>query len=448
MKLRSLSTTLWGLMCQRRGRPSTRGKGQTTRLFAAMHQRDRNPLLCNKRSKTTQQELFYSSSEAITTDEEARSPSEASTNRPYFRIYYNDVYEVHLPPRHRFPMQKYAQVRKQLQSWISQSPPEEQESVQCGTSQISITRSSPTLFLHSQILSLPFILSEFVVSPLPTIEELETTHSPNYIKRFMEGNQTEKEQRNVGFPWSPEGVKRATSTVGGTMAAACSVCEELERQKLHASGLELAPWAAHVAGGTHHAFWDYGEGFSVFSDIAVAANVVLQRYPQLIKKILIVDLDVHQGNGNAVLFQDRPEVTTVSIQCQGNYFSKKQTSDLDIELPIRCNDATYLATVHHWLRRIEKLNGSDHFDLIFFQAGIDILEDDRLGKMNVSLDGVRRRNDLVYEFAHRLNVPLVICMGGGYPRNTDNWKPIIDAHTNVYFQAYQYLAKLAREKAK
>ena len=288
--------------------------------------------------------------------------------------------------------------------------------------------------------------ADFVVSPLPTVKELETTHSPDYIQRFLSGDQTERENRNVGFPWSVEGVKRATSTVGGTMAAACSVCEELERRRLAHGGWEMAPWAAHVAGGTHHAFWDYGEGFSVFSDIAVAANVVLQRYPHIVKQILILDLDVHQGNGNAVLFQGRKEVTTVSIHCEGNYFSEKQTSDLDIELPIGCNDGTYLTTLNHWLKRIEKLTGPDHFDLIFFQAGVDILEEDRLGRMNLSADGVRRRNELVYDFVKRLNVPLVICMGGGYPRNADNWTPIIDAHTNVYFQAYQYLAQFSQKK--
>jgi acetoin utilization deacetylase AcuC-like enzyme len=158
------------------------------------------------------------------------------------------------------------------------------------------------------------------------------------------------------------------------MAAACNVCDVWRIQKKRG----LAPWGgAHVAGGTHHAFYDYGEGFSVFSDIAVAANVVLQRYyPDIVKKILIVDLDVHQGNGNAVLFQGRPEVVTFSIQCEANYFSEKQTSDLDIGLPVGCNDGTYLSTLNHWLNRILREGGP--FDLIFFQAGVDVLEADRL----------------------------------------------------------------------
>jgi acetoin utilization deacetylase AcuC-like enzyme len=275
---------------------------------------------------------------------------------------------------------------------------------------------------------------------LATFEELATTHSEEYIQRFLEGDQTEKEQRNVGFPWSQQGVERALSSVGGTSSAACDICDVWKAQRKQG----LAPWGAHIAGGTHHAFYDRGEGFSVFSDIAVAANIILQRYPDTIQNILIVDLDVHQGNGNAVLFQDRPEVATFSIQCEGNYFSEKEKSDLDVELPIGCNDQTYLATLNHWLNRIQREKGDD-FDLIFFQAGVDVLEDDRLGRMSLSQKGVQRRNELVFQFARSLNVPLVICMGGGYPR-TEDWTPIIEAHANVYFQAHRFLGSLTIKK--
>jgi acetoin utilization deacetylase AcuC-like enzyme len=157
-----------------------------------------------------------------------------------------------------------------------------------------------------------------------------------------------------------------------------------------------------------------------------------------------MDLDVHQGNGNAVLFQGRPEVVTFSIQCEANYFSEKQTSDLDIELPVRCNDGTYLSTLNHWSNCIPR--EGNPFDLIFFQAGVDVLEaDDRLGRMSLSADGVKRRNRLVYDFARKLNVPLVICMGGGCPR-TDDWTPIFHAHANVYFGAHQYLARPAKDE--
>ncbi|KAL3916164.1 MAG: hypothetical protein SGILL_005304 [Bacillariaceae sp.] len=315
---------------------------------------------------------------------------------------------------------------------------------------------------------------EFLVSPLATKEELLTTHDGAYIQRFLDGDMTAEEQRNVGFPWSPEGVDRALSSVGGTVAAACYVCEQQQedivkrrRQRQDNSSNDPAAaelsakeeqerllppsssssWAAHVAGGTHHAFRDYGEGFSVFSDIAVAANVVLQRYPSVVKNVLIVDLDVHQGNGNAVLFQNQENVFTFSVHCSGNYFSDKQDSDLDIELPIGCNDSTYLITLHHWLKKFQQQHEAGNFDvdLILFQAGVDILKSDRLGRMDLSPEGVRRRNELVYQFADNLQVPLVVTMGGGYPNKIgadgkgEGWDEIIGTHANVYIQAYEYL---------
>lgn len=179
------------------------------------------------------------------------------------------------------------------------------------------------------------------------------------------------------------------------------------------------------------------------SDIAVAANVLLDKFPS-IKRILIIDLDVHQGNGNAVLFQGDDRVQTFSMHCAGNFFSKKEKSDLDVELPIGCDDSTYLGTLSHWLRRIEEHEFSNtspsqkKFDFIFFQSGVDILKEDRLGKLEVTKEGVSTRNRMVFDFAQRLGCPLVICMGGGYPR--DDWEPIIEAHTDVYWEAYKYLS--------
>lgn len=364
-------------------------------------------------------------------------------HRPFFRIYYNDVYEVPLPPNHRFPMEKYRKVRLMLQEWLQQENDNAAVVVDC----------------------------DFCVSPLATVQELTTTHSPAYVQRFLSGQQSEAEQRNVGFPWSPQGVNRALSSVGGTVAAACDVCEkwqvmkrEMKNQQQHqkqennydthprnsslaSTAMQLpAPWAAHVAGGTHHAFEDYGEGFCVFSDMAVAANVVRRRYPNLIRRILFVDLDVHQGNGNAVLFQNDPHVFTFSLHCSANYFSAKQKSSLDIELPLHCDDQTYLTTLRYWLKQFLKQQqqmmteqGSPYFDLIFFQAGVDIIKQDRLGRMHVSEAGVQRRNELVFSWAHDMNVPLVITMGGGYPANKDDWSPILQSHASVYFQAHQFL---------
>lgn len=141
---------------------------------------------------------------------------------------------------------------------------------------------------------------------------------------------------------------------------------------------------------------------------------------------------VHQGNGNAVLFKDEKRVFTFSIHCKGNYFSAKEQSDLDIELPIGCNDETYLGTLNHWLKRIK--NEAGKFDLIFYQAGVDIIASDRLGRMDITSLGLHKRNKMVYNFALEGGIPLIITMGGGYPRK--DWEPILSAHTDVYIDAF------------
>lgn len=360
------------------------------------------------------------STQVATAESSGREAPGPKSMVPYFPIYYNDVYEVKLPKNHRFPMEKYRQVREMVQQRVSTA---QRSRLKC----------------------------EFRVSPLATVEELGTTHCSSYVDRFLRGDLTELELRNIGFPWSESGVKRALSSVGGTIAAASAVCEALrerqrsldqgrEDQKVAVQSADLPlVWAAHVAGGTHHAFKDRGEGFCIFSDIAVASNVVLLRYPDVVRRILIVDLDVHQGNGNAVLFQGRDDVLTFSMHCKANYFSKKEKSDLDVELPAGCTDQTYLATLNHWLGRIKREGGN--YDLIFFQAGVDVIAEDRLGCMSLSSDGVRQRNEMVFDFAREMDTSLVITMGGGYPQN--DWATILEAHANVYFQAHQYVSRFA-----
>lgn len=340
-------------------------------------------------------------------------------------IYYNDVYEVKLPPKHRFPMEKYRQVRDIVQSFI------------IGTNN---NDNNNTAQKNSEAL-----LCQLKESPLAQVDELTTTHCPLYVQRFLSGQQNERELRNVGFPWSEAGVARALSSVGGTVAAAMDVCSAVRhRRTLKQSSSDQqekngVSWGAHIAGGTHHAFFDRGEGFCVFSDIAVAANVILEEFPDIIRRVLIIDLDVHQGNGNAKLFTDRDDVVTFSMHCRENYFSPKEISDLDIELPTECNDDTYLQTLQHWLKRI--FSESMPFDLIFFQAGVDILADDRLGRMSLSREGIKRRNDIVFDYAYKLSIPLVITMGGGYPRK--EWAPILEAHSDVYIGAYEFLLNRA-----
>jgi acetoin utilization deacetylase AcuC-like enzyme len=358
---------------------------------------------------------------------------------PWFRIYYNDVYRVDLPPNHRFPMEKYRLVREMLQAKIFQSEEDDPPSNDDNDS------SNPSGGEGGK----RRVECEFLVSPLATVDELTTTHDPRYVDRFVRGLQSPEEVRAVGFPWSPRGVDRALSSTGGTVAAARGAVEETLRRRQEERPPRGPPpppcWAAHVAGGTHHAFRDRGEGFCVFSDIAVAANVVRRRYGEQVRRILVVDLDVHQGNGNAALFRDRPDVFTFSMHCSSNYFSPPEESDVDVELPPGCGDDAYLATLRRWLRHLRKEHDDgQNFDLVFYQAGVDVLECDRLGQLSLSPKGAEERNRLVYDFCLGLGAPLVITMGGGYPRHQDEWGPILEAHCGVYWQAHQALARAAK----
>lgn len=213
-------------------------------------------------------------------------PIQSNPQYEALKLFYNDVYEVPLPQNHRFPMAKYRMVRELLQQ-----------------DQVSDRIA-------------------FSVSPIATVEELGTTHCLNYVSRFVEGRLSELEVRRVGFPWSEAHVRRSLSSVGGTVAATRHVLSSQNRLL-----------AGHLAGGTHHAFFAHGEGFCVFSDIAVAANIALREFSDRVRSILIIDLDVHQGNGNAVLFQHDARVFTFSMHCKENLFSARQTSCLDVDLP-------------------------------------------------------------------------------------------------------------------
>jgi acetoin utilization deacetylase AcuC-like enzyme len=279
-------------------------------------------------------------------------------------LFYNDVYEVALPPTHKFPMQKYRAVRELLQHENSNNP---------------------------QI--------RFSVSPRATAEELGFTHCPTYVHRYFSGQLTDVEVRKTGFPWTPANVLRSTSSAGGTVAAMRSILSS-----------ENSNMACHIAGGTHHAFYDYGEGFCIFSDIAVACNLALREFPRQVRQILIVDLDVHQGNGNAVLFAQEPRVFTFSMHCRENYFSRKEHSNVDVELKPGTGDEEYMEQLQLWL---PKLFDTVKPDLVFYQAGVDIFEGDRLGKLKVTREGLQRRNAAVYQEVMARNMKCVVTMGGG-----------------------------------
>eukprot|EP00457_Paulinella_chromatophora_P004133 gb/GEZN01004143.1/.p1 GENE.gb/GEZN01004143.1/~~gb/GEZN01004143.1/.p1 ORF type:complete len:599 (-),score=70.56 gb/GEZN01004143.1/:218-1792(-) len=325
--------------------------------------------------------------------------SERSTQPRALVLYYNDVYQFPLPSGHRFPMEKYRVVRERLQQLLTEQ-------------------------------------AHFYVSPFASREDLCTTHHPEYVKRFLEGTLSEKEIRWIGFPWSQKGVKRALSSTGGTIAAAlvAASAEMLERNCGLVPLSTNPQMTGQVAGGTHHAFADRGEGFCVFSDIACAINVVRRDFPAL-KYFVIVDLDVHQGNGNAVLFQDDPDVFTFSMHCTKNIFSEKQHSDLDVEVPAGTEDEEYLRLLAIYMPVLLLPKP----DLIFFQAGVDSSREDRIGKLKLTRDGLRRRNQLVYSAALDAGVRVVVTMGGGYPKTTEpestSFQEVIGAHQDVYTDA-------------
>jgi len=306
---------------------------------------------------------------------------------PPVPLYYNDIYEVPLPQKHRFPMAKYRMVREKLQLEAAQGA------------------------LHVQ----------FEPSPLATKEDLVTCHTDDYVSRYLNNQFTEKENRRVGFPWSEASVRRSLSSTGGTIVAARAV---LNRPDVR--------FAGHIAGGTHHAFADRGEGFCVFNDIAVAANVILRDF-HLVQRILIIDLDVHQGNGSAVLFHGDPRVFTFSMHCAGNYFSKKEASDCDVEIPTGAGDDEYLDILRNTL---PKLFEAQRPQLTFFQAGVDGHESDAFGRLKLSRKGLQKRNRMTYEAALAHDSPLVVTMGGGYPRDlnveSEAFLDVVEAHADVY----------------
>jgi acetoin utilization deacetylase AcuC-like enzyme len=315
--------------------------------------------------------------------------------QPPFVLFYNDNFKVELPEQHKFPMQKYALIRAELQKLLA---------------------SSPVLFHQS---------------PLATEQELETTHCPEYIARFIHGRMTAAEQRVVGFPWSEQIVQRSLSSVGGTLAATRNV---LNRTK-DASSSSPKRWAAsaHLAGGTHHAFFDRGEGYCVWNDIAVAANCALLEFPQVVRRVLVVDCDVHSGNGTARLFASDSRVFTFDMYCEANVFSKLETSDISVVLDAGCSGEEYLHRLRDWLPFLFE---TAQPDIVFFQAGVDVLVHDRLGKLNLTRGHIRERNLSVYEAAFAHGVPLVVTMGGGYPKdinpNSEAFKETIGAHVDVY----------------
>jgi acetoin utilization deacetylase AcuC-like enzyme len=282
--------------------------------------------------------------------------------------FYTDHFVLPLPEGHRFPMRKYALLREALQVFAPQS-------------------------LHE--------------APAATDDQLLLAHDAGYVDRMSNGTLSEQEVRAIGFPWSPHMAERARRSTGATIAALSHAISE------QSVGVNLA-------GGTHHAFRDHGEGFCCYNDAAVAAKVA-QR-DQQISRVLICDLDVHQGNGTASILANDDTVFTFSMHGERNYPVRKERSDLDIELPDGTTDETYLASLTHHLPRVIE-TFKPH--AIIYLAGADPFEGDRLGRLKLSKRGLQARDRFVLQTARDNRIPIAVTMAGGYAHDVAD---IVDIH--------------------
>ena len=281
------------------------------------------------------------------------------------KLFYTDVFVLPLPAGHRFPMEKYARLRAAL------------------------------------LASGDFSESDFYLPPAASDEELARAHDPEYIAAVSCGELEISAQKAIGFPWSPGMVERSRRSAGATLAAC---------RAAFVDGV-----SANLAGGTHHAFRDRGEGFCVFNDAAVAARAM--QAEGRAQRVLIVDCDVHQGNGTASILRGDDSIFTFSIHGARNFPFEKETSDLDIELPDGCNDDAYLLQLNHGLDTAFDLARPD---LVIYLAGADPYQDDRLGRLALSFAGLAERDRRVFWRCKSLGLPVAVAMAGGYARQIDD----------------------------
>jgi acetoin utilization deacetylase AcuC-like enzyme len=250
---------------------------------------------------------------------------------------------------------------------------------------------------------------DLIEPPLAADEDILLVHTPAYWFRCKRGELTAHEVRTIGFPWSEGLINRSRASAQGTIIAAKNaLCDGV---------------ASNLAGGTHHAYPDHGEGYCVLNDIAIATRV-LQR-DGLAERIAVIDCDVHQGNGTAAIFRDDPDVFTLSIHGEKNFPARKEQSDLDIDLPNGMTDREYLRILR---QHIPDILENFKPDFVFFQAGVDPFEGDRLGKLKLTIDGLRERDEFVISICHELEIPLVTTMGGGYAKDIND---TVEAHCNT-----------------
>jgi len=281
------------------------------------------------------------------------------------QIFYSDHFTMPLPDGHRFPMPKYMLLGQRVRQ-AGLVPPED--------------------------------LRE---APAAGDEDILRVHLPEYWDRVINGTLSEKEIRRIGFPWSPGMVERTRRSVGGTLAACRAALQE--------------GFAANLAGGTHHAYPDHGEGYCVLNDVAIAARAM--QHEGLARRVVIIDCDVHQGNGTAAIFAGDPSVYTFSMHGASNFPFHTEASDLDLALDNGCDDACFLAALQNGLDTVMR---SFHADLGIYIAGADPYLDDRLGKLALTKAGLAERDRLVFERCLDEGLPLAIVMGGGYAYQVDD----------------------------
>jgi len=289
------------------------------------------------------------------------------------RLFYCDDHTIPLPPGHKFPSEKYRLLRNLLTS------------------------------------SGGF---QFQAAPYASRETIELIHDPEYVGRFLDGGIDPRIMRRIGFPWSPELVRRTLASVGGTL---CATQDALERGA-----------GGNLAGGTHHAFRREGAGFCVFNDIAIAIRNLLAQ--GRIRRAAVVDLDVHQGDGTAQLFMDEPGVLTLSLHGGSNFPFHKQTSGIDVTFSDGTGDEEYLDALDKTLPRVFDFRP----EIVFYQSGVDALASDRLGRLALTLDGMKRRDRAVFAGCKEQRIPVTITLGGGYS------EPIsltVEAHANTFREA-------------
>ena len=253
------------------------------------------------------------------------------------------------------------------------------------------------------------VVKKFHVPKECSISTLKTSHSLEYINHIKNKTLDLKLQKKIGFPINDSVARRSFVATGGTVLA---------------SKLALdSKLACNTAGGSHHATFDSGAGYCVFNDVAVAANYLKNK--GYAKKLLIIDLDVHQGNGNSEIFKNDKDVLTFSMHCASNYPAKKSKSDIDIELRDYMEDKEYLNILHKNLSELNK----DRFDFVFYVAGVDIHFEDRLGKLKITDEGVNKRDQIVIENFYSKNIPLCGVLGGGYNKN---FNKLIELHSMLH----------------